>query len=220
MMISSPGGGRARLQRQRAYTLPELSISLTIFVMVIGAVVYSHMLGMNIYQLGAAKLGATQASRDTMNQMVADIQGSLLLYIGNVDANGNNFTRIANGNQQVGNAIQVFPTGDENHTNNCIQYFWMDDSGRKTIKRLVYSNALVSLDVSADCITNSQVFAAVDYKGTVRTNQQKNCRTIRVELDYYQVKYPRVDIGSNCLYETYQFRTMISRRVDRPFDEQ
>jgi len=42
----------------RAFTLTEMMIATSIYVMVIGGIVYANLIGMKMYELTKAKLGA------------------------------------------------------------------------------------------------------------------------------------------------------------------
>ena len=64
----------------------------------------------------------------------------------------------------------------------------------------------------ASYVTNSVVFTSEDYQGTILTNNQNN-RVIGLTLQFYQIQYPVMKIGSNQMFDFYQVRTKVTRRV-------
>jgi hypothetical protein len=66
--------------------------------------------------------------------------------------------------------------------------------------------------VVANSISNAIVFRAENHLGQILTNNQNN-RVISLELQFYQIAYPVVNIGPGQLFDYYQLRTRITRRA-------
>ena len=119
-----------RLRNRRAFTLPELMIATSIFLMVSAGVLVSHLFGMRLLEVSQPKLGTDQESRRTLGILMADIRSAKILRIGNGDMGS--FNRVEINTTQEGNAIQMYPSTD---TNIFVRYFW--DAGDKKLKRIL-----------------------------------------------------------------------------------
>lgn len=187
--------------RMSAFTLAELMTSTALFSLVLAGVLYSHLLGMRMFNIGATRLSASQSSRTALNRVCEDIRSGKLLYVGNGSSSG--FTNIPLNSARVGNALEIFPSVA---TNTCIRYFM--DPGAKALKRFDSSSGAVQ--VVAPFITNNIVFTAEDYAANVLTNDQNN-RVIRLDLDFYQWEFPVAQVGA--YYDSYHLQTRIARRT-------
>jgi hypothetical protein len=106
-----------------------------------------------------------------------------------------------------GGALRLQPTAD---TNTFFLYFW--DSADETLKR--YSSESMDTEVVARSVTNSLVFAAVDYRGFpdgVLTNDQRNL-AVSVLLQFSEIEGTGTPVGSDRYFKSYQFQTEIARR--------
>ena len=194
--------GNTRLRNTRAFTLPELMIAMSIFLMVSAGVVVSHLFGMRLLEVSQPKLGTDQESRRALGILMADIRSAKILRIGNGAIGSFNTVQI--NTTQEGNAIQMFPSTD---TNIFVRYFW--DAEDKKLKRML--NGALATAV-AHSISNGLIFTAEDYAGNVLTNFQNNC-LVGVNLQFYELENPKVSIGPGQYYESYQLRTRIMRRA-------
>jgi type II secretory pathway pseudopilin PulG len=191
-----------RGRRAAAFTLPELMVTMVLFTFVVGGVVASHVYGLKLFQLSRSKLGASDEARRAVGLLTEEIRTAKSIKIGTGTLSG--FTAIGSSSVQMGNSIQIYPSGA---TNVFIRYFW--DGTDKRLKRT--TNGLSSAYVVANAISNNVVFAAEDHLGNVLTNSQNN-RVIGLTLQFYQLQYPTVTIGPGGLYDFYQLRTRITRR--------
>ena len=197
------GSGTARQRRARAHSLTELLVTIVLAIIVMAAVISSHVFGMRLYELTKAKLGASDEARVAISKMMAEVRSAKILRIGR--GNLNSFTEVSPNTAQIGSAIQIYPSTD---TNSFIQYFW-DESDFK-LKRTVDGATLVAVVASA--ITNRQVFTCEDYAGNILMNNQNN-RVLGMTLQFYQLQYPAVLIGPGNYYDFYQLRTKMTRRA-------
>src|SRR4051794_8220843 len=94
-----------RLARQRATTLPEMMVTMVIFMATVTALIYTHIFGLKQDELVESKLGASDHARKGFGVMARDIRSASTHAIGNYSAG--NFVEIAPGVLQQGNAIRL-----------------------------------------------------------------------------------------------------------------
>ncbi len=194
---------RLRLRRTLAFTLPEALIAMSLFLVVMGGVVFSHIYGMRLFQLSRSKLGASDEARRAISKLVEEIRSAKIIRIGSGGLT--NFATCGITDTQSGNAIQVYPT---TNTTSFVRYYW--DSVDNRLKRT--TNGVSAVYVVANAISNQVVFTAENHLGQVLTNNNNN-RVIGLTLQFYQLQYPTINIGPGGLYDFYQLRTRITRRA-------
>jgi prepilin-type N-terminal cleavage/methylation domain-containing protein len=179
------------------FTLPELMISITLFLLVVGGVVSANLFGLRMFQITENKLSASDAARKAIGQMTDEIRTCKITWVGNV-TNGA-FLAHLDGEAQTGNALQICPT---TNTSNFILYFinQPDQSFRRT------TSAGGSTTVLARSITNAVVFRAQDCLGNVLTNNQNN-RVIHLSLQFFQ------DARFGVVADNYKLETSVTRRA-------
>lgn len=195
--------GRRTPNGKGAFTLVELMIAMTLFFLIIGGVIYSHITGLKMYELTKAKLGASNQTRVALGLLTREVQSAKSLDIGTM--NGATFTPVPDGSPQQGNALQIYQT---TNTGAFIQYYL--DPGDKKLKRA--TSASRTLQIVAENLTNTVVFTSEDYAGTVLTESENN-RVLGVTLRFYQIQYPIVTIGQGGYFDYYQITTRITRRT-------
>jgi hypothetical protein len=189
-------------RRQMALTLVELLITMTLTTILVGGVIYSHMMGGRLMQFAAAKLGASDSARKAFGKLQDEIRAATTIQIGNGTAT--NFTAIANGTAQQGRAIQIFPT-----TNNWwIRYYY--ETNNSELRRVTSINATPQL--IASYVTNAILFSKEDYLGNTLSADTGNS-AVNVRLQFYQLSYPMTKVGTNNFYEYFQLQTRITRRI-------
>jgi hypothetical protein len=159
--------------------------------------------GLHMLQLARSKMGASDEARAAIAKMMEEIRSAKLLRIGNGTLT--DFTEVDVDTPQKGSSVQIFPT---TNFNAYVRYFW--DSEDKRLKRT--TNGETYVFIVANSISNSLVFAAEDYSGTILTNNENN-RVIAVNLQFFQLQYPSIPIGPGSIYDFYQLRTKITRRT-------
>jgi len=190
-----------------AFTLVEMMISMGLMVMVLGGVIYSHVVGLKMYQITQAKLGSSDQARQSVGLLISDVRSSSRVAIGT--GSSNSFVEVGDGTNQTGNAIQVYRS-DYNATSNTNAYvrYYRDASTKQLIRKEGGSSVL---DVTASSITNSTIFSAVGFTNNVLSNNDNN-KVIAVDLEFYEIRYPIVQIGTNQMFEYYRVSTRITRR--------
>ncbi|HWW02098.1 MAG TPA: hypothetical protein VNZ64_20525 [Candidatus Acidoferrum sp.] len=163
---------------QSAFTLPEMLISATLFLMLVSGVVGAHLFGLRMSQLTQTKLNTSDAARKTAGRMADEIRNCRITRVGSV-SNGV-FVALLDGETQTGSALLINPT---TNTANFILYFLnsSDQSFRRT------TSAAGSTTVLAQGVTNSVVFRAQDCLGNILTNNQNN-RVIHLDLEFFQAQ--------------------------------
>ena len=187
---------------ERAFTLTEMMVTAAIATMVLAGVIMGHLVGIRMFQYTKTKLGGNDDARRAVNNLVGEIRTAKLIKVGDGDVNG--FRQAPLGAPQQGNALQIYPTMDSNIF---IRYFLGADD---TLRRMP-SDAR-DAPVLANFVTNRIIFTAETHNGLLLTNYQNN-RVIGLNLQFYQIQYPIIRIGSNQLYDFYQIRTRVTRRV-------
>jgi prepilin-type N-terminal cleavage/methylation domain-containing protein len=188
---------------QRAFTVPELLVAMTILSLTIAGMMVANFFGIRSHEITKVKLGASDEARRAVNLLSAEIRAAKIIRIGNGSATS--FAEIPPNTLQQGSAIQIHPT---TNTAEFVRYFW--DSADSQLKRsLNGSNVVV---VVANFITNQLVFTSEDAFGHVLTNNQNN-RVIGLQLEFYQLQYPIVRIGPGQFYDYYRLSTKTTRRA-------
>ena len=190
-------------QRSLAFTLPEIMVAMTVFMVVLGTLIVSHVFGMRLLELAKSKMGASDEARIAIAKMMEEIRSAKLIRIGNGSLS--NFTEVAMDTLQKGSAVQIYPS---TNFNSFVRYFW--DSSDQKLKRT--TNGQTFVFIVANSISNQLVFTSEDYSGTVLTNNENN-RVIAVTLQFFQLQYPTIRIGPGSIYDFYQLRTKITRRT-------
>jgi type II secretory pathway pseudopilin PulG len=186
-----PGSGQG-------FTLPEMLIAMTVFMLMIGGIIAANLFGLRMFQVTATKLNATTWSRVTAEKIAAEVHTCNAVWVGNMTTNGD-FEGLLDGETQQGTALLIYPTTS---TTNYILYFVnpSDQTFRRT------TDQAGTAEVLADSVTNVMVFAAHDFSGTVLTNSGNN-RVIHLTLEFYQPA--RFMLGA----DYYKLETSMTRRA-------
>jgi prepilin-type N-terminal cleavage/methylation domain-containing protein len=190
-----------RVGRERAFTLTELMTASAIFAWVVAAMVVSNLYGIRLFELSRAKLGASDSARRALNGLVENVREAKSIDIGTGSAT--NFNEIVPGNNYQGNAIQVYPT---TNTTDFVRFFWQNGQLKKTSGNAATPIVLVS------GVRNNNVFSSEDFQGNVLTNGINN-HVIGLWLVFTQLVDPTVHIGSNELFNYYEFKTKMTKRA-------
>ena len=189
---------RARRRANRAgFTLSEIMVAMTIFLLLLGGIIFVNIFGLKMFQLTSAKLNVTQWARETREQITQEVRRCNQVQVGNV-TNGN-FVAFLDGEIEQGNGLLIYPTTD---TNSFIIYFLnaADQTFRRTTDQF---NSTVIL---ASSVTNTLPFSAQDLSGNVLTNNLSN-RVIHLALEFYQPQ--RFLLGA----DYYKVETSMKQRV-------
>lgn len=180
-----------------AFTLPEMLIAATIFLLMVGGIIVANLFGLRMFQLVQTKMNATSWSRLTMEKLQNEIHGCNTAQLGNI-SNGV-FTGLLDGEAQQGSGLLIYPSAS---TNSFILYFVNTDD--QTLRRTTDQPG--STMILASAVTNTLPFSAQDLTGTILTNNLNN-RVIHVALEFYQPAY----FMQHADY--YKFETSVKQRV-------
>lgn len=213
-----------------AFTLAEMLCAVTVFGMVIAAMVATMIFGMRIYTLAATKLTATAGCRKALNSIRDQIRQAKLVDIGACTSGPVSFNSLGLGNVQVGNALRLSLTN--NWTNGYTLYYLDSSTTTNYLMQCTVTNigssaslTYLSTNILASYITNSDIFAAEDYNNNILTNENQNDNglesipnrlVIFVKLQFYQWEYPIAQVGASNAwnaYDYYQLRTKVTRRA-------
>lgn len=197
----APGsGGNAAPTAHGGFTLPELLVSITVFMFVVGGVVFANLYGLSMFRITETTLNATDDARQTIGRMTDEIRTCRSTWIGNV--NNGVFEALLDGEKQQGTGLLIQPT-----TNPANFVIYFVNSSDKSFRRTTSTPDTAA--VLAQSITNTVVFAAQDYLGNVLTNNQNN-RVIHLNLESYQPKrYMQIA-------DHFKLETSVTRRVESP----
>jgi hypothetical protein len=184
-----------------AFTLSEIVIAMGLVVIVFGGILASHLFGMKLMERSNAKAAASAEAWGNFNTLMAEICAAKSVAVGS--GGQSSFSETAIDTAQKGPALQIYPTTD---TNVFIRYYL--SAAAKTLNRMTNGATPV---VIASGIKNTEPFTAEDAIGNIVTNNQNNC-AIGLALQFQQVQYTNLPVGTNSYYTSYQVRTKIARR--------
>ena len=191
------GTAPARARSVLAFTLPELMVSMTIFLILVGGVVAANVYGLKMYQITATKLNATESVRKAVGKMADEIKSCRTTWVGNMGTNGV-FTAKLDGEVQSGGGLLVRST-----TNNTVYSIYFLNTTDKTFRRTTSAGVTTML---ARQVTNTTLFTVQDYLGNVLTNNANN-RVIHFAIQLFQPK----KFGTIADY--YLLETSVTRRA-------
>ena len=186
-----------------AFTLVEAMISMSLMTVVLGGVVYSHIMGMKLMQITQAKLGANDSARKALGKLQDEIRAAKTIAVG--AGSSNSFIAAINGGALQGRAIQIYPGTNQN---SWIRYYYLTNTSE--LRRVTSSSSTPQL--IASYVANAVLFSKADYLGNTLTTDTGNS-TINVRLEFYQLSYPPTKIGTNNVFESYTMQTCITRRT-------
>lgn len=201
--FSNPAG-RAKHSRW-GFTLIEMMTVAGIFVVMIGAMISVQIFGLRVYALAGTKITATTGGRELLNDIRDRIRSAKVVYVGTF-SNGV-FSTIPSGQNQIGNALQIFPATNTPTANAIV--FYMDPASNN-----IYMGSNGTYSVEAKYMTNYYCFQAENYQQTILTNYQDN-PVICITMQFYQWEYPIGYVGGTAAnaYDFYRLHTRITRRA-------
>ena len=160
----------------QGFTLPEILIAMTVFVLVVAGIVTTNLFGLKMFQINAAKLQAVEWSRRTFGKITDEVHVCDTIFVGNM-TNGV-FATLLDGELQQGSSLLIYPT--TNTTRYIVYYFNPSD---QTFRRT--TDQAGTAVILAESVTNGMIFSAQDFSGNVATNLQNN-RVIHLKLEFSQ----------------------------------
>lgn len=209
LLLKRAGGSGSR-RRLAGYTLVEVMMASALSIIVMGAVIAAHFIGLRESQWVSSKAGADDTSRRVLNQLPVDIRQTKMWFIGNM--NGTTFANDINGTLQQGTALQLFPDPSVNQY--ILYYFDLSDTQNNNGKllRLTATNNIQTTPVVlasnlVNWLGNGYAFTAEDYNGTQSTNDGSRAykNVIHTTLQFCMFEFPLTAVGgTNGLYDFYK----------------
>jgi prepilin-type N-terminal cleavage/methylation domain-containing protein len=197
--IPPPRSGGPALGGQ-AFTLVELMISMAIFSLATLGLISLHIFGQRHDQLVQSKLGASDQSRRAFDRLTEDVRAAKIWRIGNGEFS--NFTPIANGTAQQGNAVRLQLT---TAPSNYIVYYF--DTTERRLYRQHSGSPLPNRTLIASGLTNvtanSMSFRAENYRGVTQTDLTHK-GVVAVLLEFAEYQYPMTQVGPGLRYDYYK----------------
>jgi hypothetical protein len=178
MKISLPASvanRRARSGRVKGFTLAEVVVAVSVFILVIVGILSAHLVGLRMFQFDKTKLTATEWSRRTFGKFTDEVHTCNSVQVGNF-AGG--FNGLLPGETQQGDSLLIYPTADTNH----FIVYYVDHSDQTFRRATEQAGSAVIL---ADAVTNNVAFSAQDLSENVLTNSQNN-EVIHLKLEFYR----------------------------------
>jgi hypothetical protein len=183
----------------------EMMVTIAIFIMLVTAFISANIFGLRYDELVCSKLGASEQSRRSFQQLTADIRASKFWRIG--AGNQTSFTPLSNASLMIGNALQLNLTTD---TNIFVRYYF-ETNGPFTIQpngRLCRLTSSGEFTVCAQYLTNasgtSMVFQAQNYLGVDVLNDYQYKYVIDTLMEFYQYQFPKTVVGPGYYYDYYR----------------
>jgi hypothetical protein len=167
---------KRRWNQAAAFTLAEAMVSTAAFTLVMGS-----MLALYIFTSKAISGTTVQLQLNTqaqvINLMVQEIKSSRTTRV--MSYNGTNFSAIAMGQAQKGNALSLsVPDGSFGTTNTLQVYYWVDSNGYLWRS----SGGTVNRKLWMTCVTNQVLFTLQDYSQKVLSNL---CGKSYIDINLY-----------------------------------
>src|SRR5476649_27449 len=107
--IPSSGSNRGgSITLNSGFTLPEILIALTVFMLLLAGIVSANLFGLRMFQVNQTRLQATEWSRNTFGKITDEIHTCNSVSVGNMTTN-EVFEGLLPGETQQGTAIEIQP---------------------------------------------------------------------------------------------------------------
>jgi prepilin-type N-terminal cleavage/methylation domain-containing protein len=191
---------RAAPGYRRAFSLPELLVTMAVSLLISIAIVGSQLFGIRLTEVTQTKIHSTDKMRQLMRLFNSDIQTARLIQVGNGSYAA--FAEAPAQTPQQGNALQIYPTDDPNVF---VRYF--HTTGDLTLQRMKSDGSVAQL---AGGVSHATIFTLENFSGNVLTNRQYNA-VIGIDLRFSRLENPDLPVGPQHHYKSYQFKTRMAQ---------
>ena len=194
--------------RFSGFTLLELTIAMSLMVLVLGALMAANYIGLEENQYLAAKAGATNTSRRGVNQMLDDIRMAKGYAVGTISGtNFTTFSAITNGTFR-GVALQLYPilvgTNDSiDYTKFVLYAFDLSQTNVSNGRLWRYTSTNQISTIVASNLISTLFFSSENYNGTNQCLSTYKS-VIHTTLQFCEFIYPLTLVGSNQLFQYYR----------------
>jgi hypothetical protein len=189
---------------ERALTLAEIMITMSVFSLLVIGLVYTGMFCFRLDELANSKVGVSDSARRGFDKLSGDIRAAKMWYIGS--GSQTTFSPCGNATNQIGNALKVHYTTD---TNSYVIYFF--DTNACTLYR--YTNGMITSKAIVNGLTNvsgnSMSFHAERYDGTALSDLQFKYVIVAI-MEFYQYQYPLTKVGPTYFYNYYKMQLKVA----------
>lgn len=185
------------------FTLPNMLVSTSIFIMLIGGVVASHLFGLKLSEISRTILGATESNPIFAQTFFLDMHQVKKVMIGH--GSHASFAEVSSSGPQIGSALQI-QTGDDPDV--YIRYFV--DPSDHLLKRMTQESG--SLETVTGFLIGTNVFSAQDFLGNTLTNKQ-GVAVIALDMDYSSMYGSGVVYGTNHYFDSYRYSMKYTPRT-------
>ena len=208
MKLTPANFARSRPRSSLGFTLAEMLIASTIFlVIIVAAMISVQLYGLRVYNLATTKVKATTNGREAINAVRDQLRSAQNVYIGYYTNSA--FVTNGSGASQIGNAIQIFPTTNTSPSTAIVYY---QDPATTSFKMVTNNVETVVVNL----ITNFNCFQAEDYRGNILTNSGQNNPVIDITLMFSQLAFPTgYGAGGANVFDYYRLRTRITMRIKK-----
>ena len=154
-----------------AFTLNEMLVTSTLFLMLLGGFLSAQLFGVRLYEISKAKLSMTDDAPRIFNQLASEIHSAKFIQVGS--GSSNRFAPATLSAPRMGNALQISTSLSGTPY---IRYYL--DSSDFTLKRMDTNGTISSV---ARSITNNIVFSIINRFDDILTNEQPQ-KIIQIEL--------------------------------------
>lgn len=196
-------------KHQSAFNLVEFMIASAITVLMMGGVVYTHIMGQNLHQWSMSKVAANDHSREALARIQGEIRAAKNIEVGYF-TNGA-FRLPGVGKPQSGQTIRIFPT---TNANVYVQYRLWPLENNHVLKRAErFTDGSFEVRTVAKHLTNNPaMFALEDFRGQ-RLTEPSATAIVAVTFDFRQYQYPITRVGQDYYYDYYRVQTRIAKRM-------
>jgi Tfp pilus assembly protein PilW len=207
--------GNARFARPTAlgFTLIEVMIATTLsFLVVILGIMSANYIGMREDLLIQSEAGASDTSRQAVNQFLSDIRTAKGYLIGSfTNGTPTSFSPVANGQLQSNTCLQLFPIVIATNqtidtTKYIIYYFDLSDIANNDGHLVCFNNTnngATTTTVIASNLINTLYFTSEDYSNNIQVDRTYK-GVIHATLQYSEFQFPLTKVGTNYLYDYYR----------------
>jgi hypothetical protein len=195
-------GGAGFPRGERAFTLTEIMVASSVFLMTIAAILTSHVFGLRLLEMSQSRLGASDSSRKAITWLNSDLRSAKSVLIGT--GSSSTFTEDGAKATQSGTAIQIYPSTD---TNVYVRYF-LDSSDNK-LKRM--TNGATTNMVVATSLIYGDIFTGEDFLGNVISNRQ-NAFILGVNLQFSKLQTSDMPVSSTNYYTSFNVQLKVAAR--------
>lgn len=194
-------------------TLIEVMVATGLSLLVITfGILSANYIGMREDQLIESEAGASDTSREAVNQFLQDIRTAKGYLIGSLtNTSPASFAAVADGQSQSGTALMLYPiviAANQNiDTTKYILYYYDLSNTNNSDGHLVCYNNTNNADPTTTIIASNLIgtftFTSEDYSNIVQVDRTYK-GVVHTTLQYCEFQYPLTKVGSNYLYDYYR----------------